>query len=109
MLMRPRNVGLAVYDVHSHKRIQDAIVEGAEVTWPAVVSRETYDAVLALLADPARHTGKKRARMHRYRTSIVILWSATSCPTTTTRSGLLPRRKSKRCPTWLIVPSMKSW
>jgi site-specific DNA recombinase len=64
MLMRPRNAGLAVYDVHSHRRIQDAIIEGAEVTWPAIVSRETYDAVLALLADPARHTGKKRARVH---------------------------------------------
>lgn len=64
MLMRPRNAGLAVYDVHSHKRIQDAIIEGAEVSWPAIVSRETYDAVASLLADPGRHTGKKRARVH---------------------------------------------
>jgi site-specific DNA recombinase len=68
VLLRPRNAALAVYDVHGAVRdggkITDAILEGVEVTWPPVVSRDTYDAVCGLLADPSRHTGKKRALVH---------------------------------------------
>lgn len=68
VLLRPRNAALAVYDVHGAVRdggkMTDAILEGVEVSWPAVVSRDTFDAVCGVLNDPARHTGKKRARAY---------------------------------------------
>jgi site-specific DNA recombinase len=56
VLSRARNAGLQTYD--------GEIMEGVETAWPAIVSRDTYDAVRALLADPKRHTGKRRARVH---------------------------------------------
>jgi DNA invertase Pin-like site-specific DNA recombinase len=63
VLVRPRNAGLAVYDVHG-KGNQGAILDGVQTSWPAIVERDTFDAVAALLADPDRHTGKRRARVH---------------------------------------------
>lgn len=56
VLSRARNAGLQTYD--------GQIVEGVETAWPAIVSRDTFDAVRAVLADPKRHTGKRRARVH---------------------------------------------
>jgi site-specific DNA recombinase len=56
VLTRPRNAGLQTYD--------GQIMEGVETDWPAIVTRDTYDAVCALLADPKRHSGKRRARVH---------------------------------------------
>src|SRR5271166_4501550 len=56
VLTRARNAGLQTYD--------GEIMEGVQTSWPAVVSRDTYDAVCALVADPKRHTGKRRARVH---------------------------------------------
>jgi site-specific DNA recombinase len=56
VLSRARNAGLQTYD--------GEIMEGVETDWPAIVSRDTYDAVCALLADPKRHTGKRRALVH---------------------------------------------
>ncbi len=56
VLMRPRNAGLAVYD--------GEIIDGVETDWPAIVSRDTWEAVCAYLADPKRLTGKSNARVH---------------------------------------------
>ncbi len=56
VLLRPRNAGLAVYG--------GEVIEGVETSWPAIVSRDTWDAVCAYLADPDRNTGKKRALVH---------------------------------------------
>ena len=56
MLMRPSNAGLVVYD--------GQVVEGVKATFPAIVDRDVYDAVLAVLADPIRHTGKSIGRVH---------------------------------------------
>jgi site-specific DNA recombinase len=56
VLSRARNAGLQTYDAK--------ILEGVETAWPAIISRDTHDAVCALLADPKRHTGKRRARVH---------------------------------------------
>ena len=56
VLARPRNAGSAVYS--------GEVIEGVETGWPAIVSRDTWDAVCAYLGDPDRHTGKKRARVH---------------------------------------------
>lgn len=53
MLMRPRNAGLIAY--------RGEIV--AKSTWPAIVSEESWQAVCALLADPAR----RRAQSNRPR------------------------------------------
>jgi site-specific DNA recombinase len=72
VLSRPRNAGLAVYDVHGKntpgsnikQRIEASIREGVETDWPAIISRDTLDAVLGILSDPKRHTGKSRARVH---------------------------------------------
>jgi DNA invertase Pin-like site-specific DNA recombinase len=74
VLIRPRNAGLQVYGVraasraakgHSLKdKISSAIIEGAKVSWPAIVDRDTFDLVLSHLSDPKRHSGKKRARVY---------------------------------------------
>jgi DNA invertase Pin-like site-specific DNA recombinase len=56
VLIRARNAGLQTY--HGN------IMEGVETAWPAIVTRDTYDAVCAMLADPKRHSGKRRARAH---------------------------------------------
>jgi site-specific DNA recombinase len=72
VLSRPRNAGLAVYDVHGKvksgsnikERIEASILEGKETAWPAIISRDTLDAVLGILSDPKRHSGKSRARVH---------------------------------------------
>lgn len=56
VLTRPRNAGLQVYD--------GKILEGVETAWPAIISREVFDAVCGYLANPERHTGKKRARAY---------------------------------------------
>ena len=56
VLTRPRNAGLQVY--------QGEIIEGVETAWPAIVTRDTWEAVCAYLSNPDRHTGKKRARVH---------------------------------------------
>jgi DNA invertase Pin-like site-specific DNA recombinase len=54
--IRARNAGLQTYD--------EEVLEDIETSWPAIVSRDTWDAVRAYLANPNRHTGKKRARVH---------------------------------------------
>jgi DNA invertase Pin-like site-specific DNA recombinase len=65
VLLRPRNAGLQVYDVHgAHRNGHSAILEGVETPWPAIVSRDEYEAVCALLADPKRHTGKSPGRVY---------------------------------------------
>jgi site-specific DNA recombinase len=74
VLARPRNAGLVVYDVHAAERaakgksfgekVRGAIVADAKPSWPAIIDRETFDAVLTHLSDPSRHTGKKRARAY---------------------------------------------
>lgn len=74
VLTRPRNAGLAVYDVHGaaranqgktlRQRVEASVIDGAATTWPAIITRDTFDAVLGVLSDPARHTGKKRARAY---------------------------------------------
>lgn len=56
VLTRPRNAGLQIYD--------GDILDGVETSWPAIITRDTWDAVRGYLANPARHTGKKRARVH---------------------------------------------
>jgi DNA invertase Pin-like site-specific DNA recombinase len=71
VLSRPRNAGLQTRGVHQANRdnlgkslkdkVQGSIIEGVQTAWPAIVSRDTFDAVLAVLSDPKRHTGKRRA------------------------------------------------
>ncbi len=56
ILVKPRNAGLQVYG--------GEIIEGVETAWPAIVSRDTWESICAYLSNPARHTGKKRARVH---------------------------------------------
>ena len=73
VLTRPRNAGLAVHDVHGanraakgkslKERVNGAILEGKPVTWPAIVDRDTFNAVLTTLSNPKRHSGKRRARI----------------------------------------------
>jgi DNA invertase Pin-like site-specific DNA recombinase len=71
VLSRPRNAGLAVYgterSLHIGKSIKEradaTILEGVETSWVAIVDRDTFDAVLSLLSDPKRRTGKRRARV----------------------------------------------
>lgn len=73
VLTRPRNAGLAVHDVHGanraakgkslKERVNGAILEGKPVTWPAIVDRDTFNAVLTTLSNPKRHSGKRRARV----------------------------------------------
>jgi site-specific DNA recombinase len=68
MLLRPRNAGLAVYDVHATKfraaTIHESVLEGVEASWPAIVSRAEWESVCRLLADPKRLTGKSIGRKH---------------------------------------------
>jgi hypothetical protein len=68
MLLRPRNAGLAVYDVHATKfraaTIHESVLEGVETSWPAIVSRDEWESVCNLLADPKRLTGKSIGRKH---------------------------------------------
>ena len=67
VLSRARNAGLQVRDVHDGKgatlkaRIEAAIMEGVEVSWPAIVSREVFDGVLSVLSEEGRKTGKSAA------------------------------------------------
>lgn len=56
VLARPRNAGLAVH--------QGTVLADAKVKWPAIIELDTHDAVKALLADPKRHSGKRRARAY---------------------------------------------
>lgn len=56
VLSRASNAGLQTYD--------GQILEGVETAWPAIISRDTYDAVCAVLGDPKRLTGKRRSRIH---------------------------------------------
>jgi hypothetical protein len=48
VLLRPRNAGLVIY--------RGEILEGVTAPWEPIVNRETFDAVRALLTDPARQT-----------------------------------------------------
>jgi hypothetical protein len=48
ILTRPRNAGLVVY--------QDSILEGVTAAWDPILTRETWEAVTAILTDPARRT-----------------------------------------------------
>ncbi|MCK8645634.1 recombinase family protein [Mycobacterium colombiense] len=74
MLMRPRNAGLAVYGgdiprADNGTRLATwngsaCILEGVETDWPAIISRDTYDAVCAVLANPKRLTGKSPGRVN---------------------------------------------
>lgn len=48
ILLRPRNAGLMV-----HKGV---ILEGVKAAWEPIVSREVYDAVVAVLTDKSRRT-----------------------------------------------------
>ncbi|MGO9284832.1 MAG: recombinase family protein [Mycobacterium sp.] len=74
VLSRPRNAGLQVYGVHEARhagtgqsikeRISTAIMAGVKTPWPAIIDRDTFDAVLTVLSDPTRHTGKRRARVY---------------------------------------------
>jgi site-specific DNA recombinase len=48
ILTRPRNAGLVVY--------QGSILEGVKADWDPILSRETWEAVTAILTDPARRT-----------------------------------------------------
>lgn len=48
MLLRPRNAGLIVY--------QGDIVDGVSAPWEPILPRERWEAVRALLTDPARRT-----------------------------------------------------
>jgi len=81
VITRPRNAGLAVYDVHGtrrqarkdgkgwHESVKDSILTDAEglpvkTDWEPIVSYETWDAVCSLLADPKRHTRKSPGRVH---------------------------------------------
>jgi site-specific DNA recombinase len=48
ILTRPRNAKLVVY--------QGAVVEGVTADWDPIMSRETWEAVTAILTDPARRT-----------------------------------------------------
>jgi site-specific DNA recombinase len=48
VLLRPRNAGLVIY--------QGQVLEGVEAAWPAILSRETWEAVTAVLTDPNRRT-----------------------------------------------------
>jgi site-specific DNA recombinase len=71
VLTRARNAGLAVYDVHGSQRpgqtlkqrIDASIIDDAKVSWPAIVDRDTFDAVLSHLSNPARHTGKSHSNL----------------------------------------------
>jgi site-specific DNA recombinase len=56
VLTRARNCGLVVH--------QGQILEGVEAKWPGIVDRDVWEAVCSHLADPGRHTGKKRARAY---------------------------------------------
>jgi DNA invertase Pin-like site-specific DNA recombinase len=72
VLTRPRNAGLAVYgterSLHIGKSVKEraeaTILEGVETSWEPIVDRDTFDAVLSLLSDPKRRTGKRRARVY---------------------------------------------
>jgi DNA invertase Pin-like site-specific DNA recombinase len=54
LLLSARNAALRTYN--------GAIVGAGD--WPPLVDRDIYDGVAAILADPARRSGKSRARVH---------------------------------------------
>jgi site-specific DNA recombinase len=74
VLSRPRNAGLQTRGVREANRanlgksladkVKASILEGVETAWPAIISRDTFDAVLSVLSDPKRHTGKRRALVY---------------------------------------------
>lgn len=43
---------------------QGEILEGVKTDWPAIVKRDVWEAAVALLSDPARHTGKSTGRKY---------------------------------------------
>lgn len=69
VLTRPRNAGLQVRGTRANRsgltlrqRVEASILTDSEpVDWPAIVDRETFDAVIAHLSNPARHTGKRQS------------------------------------------------
>jgi hypothetical protein len=72
-LMRPTIAGLATHDVHAARAearrngtpvYLAGIIDGAETGWPAIVDRDTWEAVCKVLSDPKRFTGRSFARKH---------------------------------------------
>jgi hypothetical protein len=65
LLANPRNAGLRTYGYRANKRIgvgED--LELFEAAWPAIVTRDVWEGVSAILADPERRNGTSRARKH---------------------------------------------
>jgi site-specific DNA recombinase len=48
VLLRPRNAGLVVY--------RGEVLEGVTAAWPAILPRDTWEAMVAVLTDPNRRT-----------------------------------------------------
>lgn len=46
------------------QRYSAGVLEGVETSWPAIVSRDVWEAVCSVLSDPSRHTGKTPGRVY---------------------------------------------
>ncbi|OBI07065.1 recombinase family protein [Mycobacterium scrofulaceum] len=89
VLLRPRNAGLAVYDVHATRgtaaNVHARVLEGVETEWKPLVSYDVWESVCKLLSDPKRHTGKSPGR--KYLLSGVALCGECGKPIGTTVRG----------------------
>lgn len=56
MLLNCRYAGL--------QKHRGQILEGVTPSWPAIVERDVWEAAVAILTDPARHTGKSTGRKY---------------------------------------------
>jgi DNA invertase Pin-like site-specific DNA recombinase len=107
VLTRPRNAGLAVYAARKSyrpgmtlkQRIDASIVEAEQVAWPAIVSRDLFDAVVAHLSNPARHTGKRHSNVFLLSGLAVCGECGRKLGTGTRGSKSGPRRDVYQCKT----------
>lgn len=45
-------------------RYKAGVLDGVETAWPAIIRRDTWEAVVSVLSDPSRHTGKTEGRVY---------------------------------------------
>lgn len=84
ILTRPRNAGL--------QTDRGEILEGVEVPWKPIIERDVWEAVCAVLSDPKRYVGQRRAPGRKYLLSGLAVCGKCGHPL---RSGLHRRKHGK--------------